>query len=105
MTSEAPAPGVDELDALPTETLRQQAFRLAEHNHDVRWFWDLVRHLPTTVGAASEDGSAGSIAGSIVEVIGLFGNLTGHGYGESEPLLRAAFIDYLRTHPGEPAPA
>lgn len=103
MSGDEAAASLDELDALPTEELRQQAFRAAEHNHDVRWFWDLVRHLPRTVDASSEDGSAGGITGSIVEVIGLFRNLAGQGYGASEPLLRAAFIDYLRVHPGASA--
>ena len=35
---------------------------------------------------------------SIEEAVALWRELTGHGYGDQEPLLRAAFIDYLQTH-------
>jgi len=28
----------------------------------------------------------------------LWRELTGHGYGDQEPLVRAAFIDYLQKH-------
>ena len=38
-------PSVDELDALTTEELRHRAFALAEHKHDLRFFWDIVKHM------------------------------------------------------------
>ena len=41
------------------------------------------------------DGSLGSIGASLSDVVSLWREFTGHGYGDSEPLLRAAFIDYL----------
>jgi hypothetical protein len=87
-----------ELDALSTVELRQQAFHLAEHKHDVGFFWDVVKHLPESAAVASEDGSMGDITGSLVETVQaareLFG---GHldQLGDAEPLLRAKFIDYL----------
>ena len=37
----------------------------------------------------------GSFAASVDDAVSLWRELTGHGYGDSEPLLRAAFIDYL----------
>ncbi len=90
-----------QLDALSTEELRQRAFKLAEHKHDVGFFWDVIKHLPESAALASEDGSMGNITGSLVETIQaareLFG---GHldQLGAAEPLLRAKFIDYLGTN-------
>lgn len=84
------------LDAQPTEELRQRAFAKARKHGDIGFFWSLVRHLPHADDAGSLDGSLGSVGASIDDAVALWRELTGHGYGESEPLLRAAFIDYLR---------
>jgi hypothetical protein len=54
-----------------------------------------VRHLPHADDAESLDGSLGAVGATIDDAVALWRELTGHGYGESEPLLRAAFIDYL----------
>jgi hypothetical protein len=89
-------PSVDELEALSTEQLRQRAFDRAEQRKDVGFFWDVFRHLPAAEGVASEDGSAGHIAGGIAEAVeGVREMLTGD-LGEVEPLVRAKFISYLR---------
>jgi hypothetical protein len=40
----------------------------------------------------------GAIGASITDAIALWREMTGHEYGEREPLLRAAFIDYLTKH-------
>ena len=37
-----------------------------------------------------------TVGPTIDEAVALWRELTGHGYGEQEPLLRAAFIDYLQ---------
>jgi hypothetical protein len=87
---------VAELDALPTEELRQRAFSKARQHGDIGFFWSLVRHLPHADDAGSLDGSLGAVGASIDDAVALWRELTGHGYGESEPLLRAAFIDYLQ---------
>ncbi len=89
-----------ELDELTTEDLRQRAFQLARERHDGRFFWDLFRHLPHADEAERVDGSTGSIGASIEDAIGLWREFTGHDYGEQEPVIRAAFIDYLLTHGG-----
>lgn len=92
------------LDALSTEELRRRAFALAEQRRDIRFFWDLVRHLPSSADIGSEDGSAGQITGSIPELIELLRELFGKGLGGAEPLVRARYLDYLRTaHRGEGA--
>jgi hypothetical protein len=87
---------VAELDALSTEELRQRAFTRARQHADVGFFWSLVRHLPHADDAGALDGSLGSVGATVDDAVALWRELTGHGYGESEPLLRAAFIDYLR---------
>lgn len=87
---------VAELDAQPTEELRQRAFAKARKHGDIGFFWSLVRHLPHADDAESLDGSLGAVGAGIDDAVALWRELTGHGYGESEPLLRAAFIDYLR---------
>jgi hypothetical protein len=89
-------PSVEELDRLSTEELRHRAFDRAEGKHDVGFFWDLIRHLPPAENVAAEDASAGHITGGIAEAVETVRELLGHDLGETEPLLRARFIDYLR---------
>jgi hypothetical protein len=87
-----------ELDALSTEELRHRAFAAATKRRDVGFFWSVIRHLPHADDAEELDGSMGAFGASVDDAVGLFRELAGHGYGEAEPLLRAAFIDYLMTH-------
>ena len=87
------------LDALTTEELRDRAFSRARKHGDVGFFWDLIKHLPSARDADSNDESLGSVGSTIEEAIGLWRELTGHEYGDREPLIRAAFIDYLLEHP------
>lgn len=101
--TDASAPGTGgrsfaELDALSTEELRQQAFALAKEHRDVGFFWSVLRHLPNADEAAALDGAPNSVGPTIDEAAALWRELTGHGYEESAPLLRAAFIDYLMKH-------
>ena len=77
-----------ELDALPTEELRERAFAKAREHLDLGFFWSVFKHLP--------DGAPNSGGPTVDEAVALWRELTGHGYGEQEPLLRAAFIDYLQ---------
>ena len=90
-------PSVEQLDAMSTEELRQRAFSLAESKRDVGFFWDLVKHLRASRDIATEDASAGHITGSISEAIEAVRELLTGDVGGDEPLLRARFIDYLRT--------
>jgi hypothetical protein len=84
-----------ELDALSTEQLRQRAFALAAKRHDVSFFWSVLRHLPHADDAEELDGSMGAFGASVDDAVALWREFAGRGYGDSEPLLRAAFIDYL----------
>jgi hypothetical protein len=92
----------DDLDALSTEDLRHQAFTLAVQHHDVAFFWSVFTHLPHAEDYEDLDASLGSIGASVSDAVALWREFTGHGYGDSEPLLRAAFIDYILRH-REPA--
>jgi hypothetical protein len=94
--SDEQRPSVEELDRLSTEDLRQRAFERAEHQHDVGFFWDLIKHLPSSDDIAAEDASSGNITGGIADAIEMVRELMGRGLGETEPLVRARFIDYLR---------
>ncbi len=87
----------DDLDDLSTDELRSRAFAKAEQAHDVRFFWDLVKHMRAAQAIAGEDGSSGAITGSITEAVSLVRELLGkQPLGDDEPLLRARFLDYLR---------
>lgn len=87
-----------ELDQLSTEELRSRAFSVAEKRHDVRFFWDLAKHLPASGDAATDDGFSGP-GTTIADYLELFREMRGDIAPEREPLLRAAFIDYLAEHP------
>jgi hypothetical protein len=85
----------DELDALTTEELQDRAFALARHRRDVPFFWSIFEHLPTR-----EDGDDGSLGvqSTVDDAIAVWKETTEGEYGEQEPLIRAAFIDYLLKH-------
>jgi hypothetical protein len=85
----------DELDALSTEELRERAFELARHRRDTSFFWSLFEHL--RVPEDGDDGSLG-IQSTVDDAIALWKESTGGEYGDREPLIRAAFIDYLLKH-------
>jgi hypothetical protein len=92
--------GFAELDALSTEELRERAFAVARHRRDVGFFWSVLRHLPHADDVEELDGSPNAVGPTIDEAVALWREFTGHGYdAETEPLLRAAFIDYLMRHP------
>lgn len=100
MSTDAPPPTLDELDALTTEELRERAFHLARAHHDVGFFVQVIRLLPASEDAEDNiDGSLGSIGESITDLVGAWREFTGHGLGSAEPVLRAEFIDYLMKHP------
>ena len=91
-------PSFAELDALPTEELRERAFTLARERHDVGFFWSVFKHLPDSDEASQLDGAPNSIGPIVDEAVALWRELEGHMLTETEPLLRAKFIDYLQKH-------
>jgi hypothetical protein len=99
MSTDAPRPTLDELDALTTEELRERAFHVARERHDVKFFVQVIRLLPASEDAGENiDGSLGSIGESITDLVGVWREFTGHGLGSAEPVLRAEFIDYLMKY-------
>ena len=86
-----------DLDQLTTEELRKQAFDKAQSAHDLGFFWDLAKHMRGARSIASEDGSGGGITGTLTELVDLARELMGKNLGDDEPLLRARFLDYLRS--------
>lgn len=104
MLADMTTPSFAELDALPTEELRERAFAVARKHHDIKFFWSVIKHLPDSDDAAELDGAPNSIGPTVDEMVALWRELRGrggyqeHSYGEEEPLLRAKFIDYLSTH-------
>ena len=94
-----------QLDALSTEELRERAFARARRRMDVGFFWSVLKHLPDADEASTLDGAPNTVGPTIDEAVALWREFTGHGDydAETEPLLRAAFIDYLLKHPDEAA--
>lgn len=84
-----------ELDALSTEELRERAFDRARKNRDIKFFWSIFRHLSQADDAEGLDASLGAYGASVDDAVAMWREFTGHEYGEAEPMLRAAFIDYL----------
>jgi hypothetical protein len=84
-----------ELDILSTEELRKMAFAKARDRRDLGFFWDLLTHLPTA--PETEEREPADIGAAIEDSVQLWREMTGHRYGEKEPLIRARFIDYLTT--------
>lgn len=87
-----------ELDALSTEELRERAFTLARERRDVRFFWEILKHLPHADDAEELDASLGAYGASVDDALALWREFDGQDLGDAEPLLRAAFIDYLLRH-------
>jgi hypothetical protein len=87
----------ESLDDLSTEELRDRAIALAERRRDLRFLWDLARHLPQSAVLAVEDGSPGHVFGSIEQAVEGLRELFGDAkLGDLEPMFRARFIDYLK---------
>lgn len=84
-----------ELDELSTEELRERAFAKARSKRDLGFFWDLFTHLPTA--PETEERELADIGAAIEDAVQLWREMAGHRYEESEPLIRAKFIDYLST--------
>ena len=87
----------EQLHELPTEELRSRAFALAEKRHDLRFFWDLAKHLPASDDLANDDSFSGP-GTTIADFLELWRELRGKGVVVDDPLLRAHFIDYLSKH-------
>ena len=70
-----------ELDALPTEKLRERAFTKARERRDLGFFWSGLKHLPDSDEAAELDGAPNTIGPTIDEAVALWRELTGRATG------------------------
>ncbi|HQZ85599.1 MAG TPA: hypothetical protein PLB21_08240 [Actinomycetota bacterium] len=92
-----------EYEDLPYEELRDRAFKVAEHRHDLNFFYDLYAHTPAMHAMEGEGGSLGEIGGSIIEIVrGAREAFGERSVGDMKPLFVAVFATYLRDHPEEP---
>jgi len=99
-TSDVATPSDDDLDALPYRELRDRAFHRAEHHGDLKFFYGLFRHTPAMGAMAAEGGSLGETSGSFIETVKAAREAFGdEPPADMEPMFRAVFADYLRTHP------
>jgi hypothetical protein len=88
------------LEDLSFTELRQRAFERAEHHLDLGFFVDLFSHMPGMVAIEGEGGDLGSIGGTFIETVRAARQMMGEDElsPEMQALLRARFIDYLRSH-------
>lgn len=87
---------------LPYDELRDKAFALAEHRHDMSFFYDLYRHTPAMTAMAAEGGSLGETSGSLIELVKAAREAFGsESVGDLQPLFVARFATYLRDHEGD----
>lgn len=87
----------NDLHDLSTDDLRERAMDKARHDHDLGFVWEVARHLRASRAISGEDGSSGSVTGTIAEAVEVVRELMGRDplSPEDEPLLRARFLDYL----------
>ena len=82
---------------LPYDELRDKAFALAEHRHDVSFFYDLYRHTPAMTAMAAEGGSLGETSGSLIEIVKAAREAFGSGTRRSETSSRCSSRATPRT--------
>lgn len=89
-----------ELENLPFDELRHQAFHLAEKRLDLGFFTDLFGHMPGMQAIEGEGGDLGAVGGTFIETVRAIRELFGDAdFDETtEALLRARFATYIREH-------
>jgi hypothetical protein len=83
--------------------LKQRAVHLAEHRHDIGWLWKVVEHSRGMSSMATEGGDLGSVGGSVSDAVAAVQQVFGHAVaGDTEPMFRTVFSEYLAIHEGAP---
>jgi hypothetical protein len=85
----------DGLEALSSQELHDRAVSYAKHHLDLRFFWELMRTLPTAEAAAGELDQAET---DVMRLSAHVDDVTEAGRGEVAELLRPFYLDYLRRH-------
>ena len=91
--SRVPTP--EELEALPTEELRERAFRLARRRLDVRFFWNLLEMAPAAEAAAGHGDEADQDILSLSERVA---DVVNPDTPEEADAFRPIYIEYLVEH-------
>ena len=85
----------DTLDALSSKQLHDMAVSRARHHLDVKFFWELIRLLPTAEAAA---GDLDQAEDDVLNLSAHVDDVADAGKGEVAELLRPFYVEYLRKH-------
>ena len=85
----------DALEALSSKELHDLAVSRAKRHLDVRFFYRLMKYLPTAEAAAGEWEEAES---DVFKLSAHADDVTDAGKGEVAELLRPYYLEYLREH-------
>ena len=85
----------DPLDRLSSPELHDLAVNHAKRHLDVRFFYRLMKYLPTAEAAAGEWEDAET---DILRLSAHANDVTDAGRGEVAELLRPYYLEYLRRH-------
>jgi hypothetical protein len=85
----------DGLERLSSQELHDRAVSYAKRHLDVKFFWNLMRTLPTAEAAAGELDEAET---DVMRLSAHVDDVTDAGKGEVADLMRPFYIDYLRRH-------
>jgi hypothetical protein len=88
----------DGLDNLSSEELHDLAVTRAKRHLDVKFFWELVRLLPTAEAAAGDLEQAET---DVMRLSAHLDDVSDAGKGEVADLLRPFYLEYLRNHGGQ----
>ncbi len=89
----------DALDALTSPELHDLAVSHAKRHVDVRFFYRLMKYLPTAEAAAGEMNEADT---DVLRLSAHFDDVTDAGRGEVAEMLRPFYLEYLRKHNVKP---
>ena len=85
----------DALEALSSKELHDLAVSRAKRHLDVRFFYRLMKYLPTAEAAAGEWEEAET---DVLRLSPHANDVTDAGKGEVAELLRPYYLEYLREH-------
>lgn len=91
----ANVPSIEELEAVPTDELRERAFNLAMKHVDVGFFWNLLEAAPAVEAAA---GHLDEAEADILSLSQRVADVVHPDTTEEADAFRPIYIDYLLKH-------
>lgn len=85
----------DPLERLTSKELHDLATRRARHHLDARFFWDLMKLLPTAEAGAGHFDQAET---NVLRLSAHFDDVTEAGHGDVADAMRPFYLEYLRKH-------